>query len=78
VATAGASAQEIQRETRPGASRRGAISAKRYCVCACAHSSAGAALFACAAASREYSSSNSCGSHAPSRIQRAIMRSIIP
>src|SRR6185295_2124376 len=40
--------------------------------------SAGAAFFACAAASRENSSSNWCGSHAPSRIQRAIMRSIIP
>src|SRR5512138_3187035 len=40
--------------------------------------SAGAAFFACAAASREYSSSNSRASHAPSRIQRAIMRSIIP
>src|SRR3954467_15761601 len=39
---------------------------------------AGAAALVCAAASREYSSSNSSGSRAPSRIHRAIMRSIIP
>src|SRR5439155_23222381 len=74
---AGASAQETQRVSRPGAILFGAISANKYCPSPWPHRRMGRASGDCAAASAEYAARKSNGSIAPSLIQRAIMRWII-
>src|SRR5438046_7375399 len=74
---AGASAQETQRVSRPGAILFGAISANKYSPSPWPHRRIGRARDDCAAASAEYAARKSNASIAPSLIQRAIMRRII-
>src|SRR3989442_13965700 len=74
---AGASAQETQRVSRPGAILFGAISANKYCPSPWPHRRIGRASEDCAAASAEYAARKSNASIAPSRIHRAIMRRFI-
>src|SRR5436309_7862184 len=74
---AGASAQETQRVSRPGAILFGAISANKYSPSPWPHRRIGRARDDCAAANAEYAARKSNASIAPSLIQRAIMRRII-